>query len=833
MNVSVTLTHRFIVFLLLWGLPHISFGQVNVLEYLSCQKDASLNYNFNSSIYAGAIIDLPNQGTACLSGGATCIQGVIGANTLTYTPTPGFTGLDSMVISLTSGQFTTTHRLLIIQVLPHVVTAVADYAKTTTGTPISINLTQNDLSTGPKYLDAIALANNGSVSIQNDSTVLFTPSSGFTGPAQFRYVVCADATNCANAVVTVQVTPSGNAVERVRVATNRNTSKTLLLDRGNGVGNPSPAPQNGTLINPTLGSWDYRPNNNFTGVDSFTVAWNTNGNPQVTTFVIDVLNTPTLNVFTRDDYEGTAPNTSVVVDVLGNDIGPNLTLTNINVAPQNGTASLVNGKIQYTPNTGFSGLDKLRYRATRGGGSTLTEFAWAYIFVSDFRPAATTFQLSTTEDQPMVVNYKVPITNFDFVLTQEESDQGGTIEYFPGIVNMVLNGQTVNGYNLVVYTPPTGFTGLDQFDLQYVSGNTTRTVKVKMSVQPTPSSGNADCLADCVWSGDANNDGVVNMNDLLTIGYTMGLAGNARNNATTDWYAQGANPWNQVPGLGMDLKFVDTDGNGLITDADTMAVSQHYLKQHQVYSISNPPSSAIPLFFVPRNPNPQPGDHFIVDIILGTNNLPAVNMSGLAFTVNYNANLIVPGSAQLTFTPKNWMAYNSPMLGMVKYPNDGKVDAGYARTVSTSASGFGIIGKFEGIITDDVDGVGSKNGSFPIRFEVDMASAVNGFGQHEKINGTSFDLNIQLGAPSAQNAALDVWPNPSQGNISTYINGSHASIRQVQLIQLDGTVLYDSGRFQGTRRHDFQVEGLPDGLYLVRALTTEGVLSSKVELIQQ
>ena len=87
--------------------------------------------------------------------------------------------------------------------------------------------------------------------------------------------------------------------------------------------------------------------------------------------VVIVPATPTSTVapIAADDRVETARNTPVTINVLANDTPNGATTPNVVTAPQNGTA-VVNpdGTIEYTPNTGFVGTDRLVYTLCNASG---------------------------------------------------------------------------------------------------------------------------------------------------------------------------------------------------------------------------------------------------------------------------------------------------------------------------------------------------------------------------------------------------------------------------------------------------------------------------------
>ena len=87
--------------------------------------------------------------------------------------------------------------------------------------------------------------------------------------------------------------------------------------------------------------------------------------------VVIVPATPTSTVapIAADDKVETARNTPVTIDVLANDTPNGATAPTVVTAPLNGTAVVnTDGTIEYTPHTGFKGVDTLVYELCNAGG---------------------------------------------------------------------------------------------------------------------------------------------------------------------------------------------------------------------------------------------------------------------------------------------------------------------------------------------------------------------------------------------------------------------------------------------------------------------------------
>lgn len=114
----------------------------------------------------------------------------------------------------------------------------------------------------------------------------------------------------------------------------------------------------------------YTPAEGFSGTDSFTYTVS-DGADTATGTVNVTVNAKEPDLDAKDDTFTLDPNSSTnTFDVLGNDLlpaGQNITIE-ITGQPQHGTASVKDGKITYTPTSGYSGTDTLTYRITDGRG---------------------------------------------------------------------------------------------------------------------------------------------------------------------------------------------------------------------------------------------------------------------------------------------------------------------------------------------------------------------------------------------------------------------------------------------------------------------------------
>ena len=311
-------------------------------------------------------------------------------NELVYTSEPGFIGTDSFTYIVTDpagNQSTATVTVTVVAATSNAPVAVNDSATTTSGTPVAIDVLANDTDPNGDVLSIASFnqGDNGAVT-QVGNELVYTPVAGFTGADSFTYTVTDPAGNGteATAIITVTSVTLNTPVANVdQVETMQNTPVTIMvldndtdpngdtlsisavgLEAAHGT-----AKQNGSSI-------VYTPDTGFTGDDKFTYTiTNSDGNTAKTDVFVKI-NASGGNLSTVNDLYTVDMNSSNnLFDVISNDEVPATGATvSIVIAPGNGSASVVDNKVVYTPAANFSGLDKLKYRLTDDRGYTSETF---------------------------------------------------------------------------------------------------------------------------------------------------------------------------------------------------------------------------------------------------------------------------------------------------------------------------------------------------------------------------------------------------------------------------------------------------------------------------
>ena len=829
---NLNLPKQIILFALLL-LPLLSFGQV--VELYTFQ-DAAVTYDFisrpNGPSTVGA--DPADNGTFDLSPNTATTSNF--DYIMTYTPNPGFIGIDTFKVRRWDNFSVVTMRFM-VHVSATSLKANHDYTTVRSGEAVIINVLANDISSnGIKILQAVPAINHGQADFDAATGLItFTPDADYTGLAHFNYNICNGAGNCTEGTVSISVVPEAatTETENILVFTKKNALQFIMV------------PPSYTLTQlPTSGVFDggadvptYTPGYNFVGND--VIRFN-DGNHDLV-FDIRVLDIES-NVFAHDDQFFTTTGTTVEIDPFLNDLSENSSTsgcTGLDTPPEHGT---LNGLFEYTPDAGFVGVDQFIYRSKANGCTGQTEYATVYIFVSNFEPAETSFEMATPKETPIIIGYNVPSTTFSFQITSQGT-LGETL-FLQGVVDTIINGVPIQGNNILIYIPNTGVTtGLDQIEITYCLADpnpdntdclVSKQVKIWMSILDVGTGDAPVCVGDCVWAGDTNADGIVNMTDLLPIGLNMGKIGTERPNATSEyWYGQYAEDWGNLFGgqSTINVKHIDADGNSMVTAADTTAIRSFYGNTHNMVPGVMPYA---PFEFIIEGPLfVEPGDLVSFSIKIGMPDAPAEDVYGLVFPFPYNPDAIDPESIDIHWDNDNFMAYDSPVLFMDHNNFEGQFEAGYTRTSGLRANGYGELGTLD-LIIEDINGFRPDQDELLLTIGGGVGSAMNSQGQMQAVRVRGYELPVRFKEEAAAGAVvfapeqLKVAPNPTSDLLTVHLNGQQ-EFEQLVLRTLTGQVVKN---YEGLRTNDFtlSLKGLPAGIYVLSVANGDGVINRKVEV---
>ena len=319
-----------------------------------------------------------------------------------------------------------------------------------------------------------------------------------------------------------------------------------------------------------------------------------------------------------------------------------------------------------------------------------------------------------------------------------------------------------------------------------------------------------------VWPGDTDDDGVANVADLLYLGVAFGRTGDARGNASPGWVGQAGLPWDQSFASGLNYKHADCDGNGAVNLDDTLAILANYGQTHyKTQRVSGP--NGIPLFFdVPASA--AAGDTVEINIRLGEAADPAIDVYGLAFTLEFDSTLVRPLTATHTLAG-TWLG--NPGQDLIDLAvNDGNLSWAIVRTDHQDTVGNGRIGGVSIVMVDDL----TRWVQFDSAFSVTTPILVNK-------NGQSLDIRVQVVPDhSCGPDRFTVCPSPASAQVRIGLDSLIA--QEIAVFDHSGKIRYlKSGTLTGSVT--VNTAGYQTGIYFVRVRLSNGLLTKKIFILQE
>ncbi|MEM7455662.1 MAG: Ig-like domain-containing protein [Planctomycetota bacterium] len=392
-------------------------------DVISTDEDTPVSFNvFANDNFEGPASLINVTGTA--NGSLT----INGAGDVTYTPDDDFFGTESLTYIVLEDDGTTETETITITVTP-----VSDINDDTTVTledvSIAIDVLANDTYSATATVTSVTQGANGTVSINGDGTLQYTPADDWNGTDSFTYTVTDAFGQTETATVTVNVTPEDdtnadsattdedNAVS-FNVFSNDNFEGTVALTGVTGAAN-------GAVVFDSAGNLTYTPDADYFGTETLTYTASEDDGTIETESITIVVN-PVSDI--ADDIDATIEDVSTAIDVLLNDsYSGSTTISSVTQGSFSSVAVNGDGTIQFTPNDDWSGTDTFTYTVTDAHGQTET----ASVTVS-ITPVADVAPDFITTDEDVVVTFNV-FTNDSFEgavsLSNVSSPSNGSVTF--------------------------------------------------------------------------------------------------------------------------------------------------------------------------------------------------------------------------------------------------------------------------------------------------------------------------------------------------------------------------------------------------------------------
>ena len=393
------------------GVATITFGGVNhapdvVGETVTLEEDVVAKFTSAALLSNDSDLDDPHSALTVISvQNARAGAAVLNANgDVMFTPDQDFQGnasFEYLVSDGAGGLSTATVNLIYTPVndAPVAVGEAFEGQEDQSVTFTNVALLANDLDVDNPHADlrvtGVSNSQHGTAVLDASGNVVFTPDADYNGVAQFSYSVGDGAGGAASATIVLHLASVNDAPaaqgevvsDAVQDSLFRIPAATLLANDSDvdnvaadlSVGWVGSA-ANGTVSLDTNGDVVFTPTAGFSGKASFSYQVRDPGgelSPAVTAVIpVGTVGPVNHNPVAVDDQFITYAGSQMLIqpsELLGNDADPDgdaLTISSV-ANPQHGTATYVNGVLQFSPDSGYVGLASFQYQVIddHGGSS--------------------------------------------------------------------------------------------------------------------------------------------------------------------------------------------------------------------------------------------------------------------------------------------------------------------------------------------------------------------------------------------------------------------------------------------------------------------------------
>ncbi|MBT0058766.1 tandem-95 repeat protein, partial [Vibrio alginolyticus] len=418
--------------------------------------------------------------------GNSNIQVAIVNGIATFTPTADWNGSEALTFTATDPSGESVSQTVNFTVAP-VADIVADNATVVEDTPTIIKVLGNDTFEGDDKVVSLDTNNgpaNGTVSVNPDGSVTYTPNDNYHGTDSFTYIVTSGGVS-ESTTVNVDVTPVNDApvAKDDTAVTDEDTPVTIdVLPNDTDIDGDKLSIQSASVPE-TQGTVEI-----VDGKLVFTPAENFNGDVEITYTVTDgsLTDQATVNVTVNAVNDTPVVESNIADQTLAEDFTPysidlNTAFSDVdNVDGElsfsvsgnsNIQVAIVNGIATFTPTADWNGSEALTFTATDPSGESVSQTVnFTVAPVADIVADNAT----VVEDTPTIIKV---LGNDTF----EGDDKVVSLDTNNGPANGTVS---VNPDGSVTYTPNDNYHGTDSFTYIVTSGGVSESTTVNVDVTP-------------------------------------------------------------------------------------------------------------------------------------------------------------------------------------------------------------------------------------------------------------------------------------------------------------------------------------------------------------
>ena len=668
----------------------------------------------------------------------------------------------------------------------------------------------------PLTLSDVSQVMYGSAEVTDSNTIIYTVAD--TNMDYLMYTITDSIGESASGKIVINILEDDPvSVDTLSYTITDLQSQLIVLPFGDLEEIQSPA--QGALDSISEYSYLYIPDLGASGIDTV-VFQNVAGNNRVA--LIEVYDVSVEPSYAVNDSYFAAEATTVTVFPLENDIKDTYPIIDISseldyVSP---------GVYSYMPDVDFSGLKIFEYTIDYGFG---TSTANIYVSIGNYEPQSTfAYSFVTPQDRPLVIKYEIPLEGYEFVANTFFTDHG-FVETYGENDNVTIGCDDVNGEAFFIYYPGSNYVGFDDFEVEYCINEVCVNYEVEIEVVSVDSD-ECFCVNDCVWEGDTDGNGKVNVSDILPIGRHMGISGAPRESLYDFWSAEDTDNWTYDQPSGKNIKHADANGDGIVTVVDTNSISEYYNQLSNFVPDEVLDVKDYPFYLIPQSTEVDSGELLVLDIVLGSEDFPVKDLHGLAFSVQVGGGFADSASLYIDLYEDSWLTNLGPSIQMSKKPADGLIEAALTRTDGLPSSGYGIIGQLGFIVEDEAQGIKDDDGEryFGIRLRgaIGETAAGNSYYMPEAAVRIQY---VNEGVKDEKLFPIDmlVSPNPTSDILRIDLPNVNEEIRNLYLTDITGNSI-----LVNKSNSIINLGSLPMGMYILSVESNMNTYNQKVQVVR-
>lgn len=347
-----------------------------------------------------------------------------------------------------------------------------------------------------------------------------------------------------------------------------------------------------------------------------------------------------------------------------------------------------------------------------------------------------------------------------------------------------------------------------------------------------------NCPDGCMYPGDVDNNGIVDMHDVLPIGVAYGTIGIPRDttNLGFDWIPTAAPTWGSgFVGTGFDYRYADCTGNGIINASDVAVIDLNYHLSHPATSSAlQIPTTAgtYEVFADLADTTITKGDTITIELRMGN---PTDNYAVYGIALSMTWNVEDDNSVELSY-PASFINTDSTVLTLHKRLSKAQTDIAIVRTNQQTAFGNGVFARVRFVMEDIIDS-GKSLSADMLQIQLDKIQILTDGVLLQQIANTQTIGIAQallpatyITTPSKGNnnttQLLHLYPNPASQMVVVQAPANYP-ILQLQVLDLNGQLCYQMPpNAPANHQYHLPIDNLPTGYYVVRCIGQQGAMCS-------